>query len=114
MFHICLCYTVLSLLVITCWERAEQSPIGSLVCCVFLCFCSNVYFFEVFVTFPCGVPGQVWYLILSILDLCFKEVSMAEWLVRWTTKLATWVRFPVAAGLPTVFQCWVLLPAVSA
>ena len=60
-------------------------------------------FFEVFVTFPCGVPGQVWYLILSIFDLCFKVVSMAEWLVHWTTKLATWVRFSVAAGLPTVF-----------
>ena len=24
----------------------------------------------VFVTFPYGVPGQVWYLIVSILDLC--------------------------------------------
>ena len=26
---------------------------------------------------------------------------MSEWLVRWTTKLGTWVRFPVAAGLST-------------
>ena len=24
----------------------------------------------VFVTFPCGILGQVWYLIVSILDLC--------------------------------------------
>ena len=24
----------------------------------------------VFVTFPCGIPGQVWYLIVSIPDLC--------------------------------------------
>ena len=34
-------------------------PLGSLVCDVFLCF----------VTFPCGVLGQVWYLIVSISDL---------------------------------------------
>ena len=31
-------------------------PLGSLVCYVFL---------------SCGVPGQVWYLIASITDLCF-------------------------------------------
>ena len=35
--------------------------LGSFVCGVFLCF----------VTFPYGVPGQVWYLIVSIPDLCF-------------------------------------------
>ena len=35
-------------------------PLGSLVCYVLLCC----------VTFPCGVLGQVWYLIVSILDLC--------------------------------------------
>ena len=35
--------------------------LGSLVCNVFLFF---------FVTFPYVVPGQVWYLILSIPDLC--------------------------------------------
>ena len=34
-------------------------PLGSLVCCVFCAF----------VTFPIGVPGQVWYLIVSIPDL---------------------------------------------
>ena len=36
-------------------------PLGSLVCDVFLC---------VFVIFPFGVPGQVWYLIASIPDFC--------------------------------------------
>ena len=35
-------------------------PLGSLVCDVFLCF----------VTFPCGVQDQVWYMIVSIPDLC--------------------------------------------
>ena len=24
----------------------------------------------IFVTFPCGILGQVWYLIVSFLDLC--------------------------------------------
>ena len=27
-------------------------------------------FNSVFVTFPCGILGQVWYLIVSIPDLC--------------------------------------------
>ena len=35
-------------------------PLGSLVCNVFLRF----------VTIPCGVLGQVWYLIVSIPDVC--------------------------------------------
>ena len=34
--------------------------LGILVCDAFLCF----------VTFQCGVLGQVWYLIVSIPDLC--------------------------------------------
>ena len=29
-----------------------------------------VMFNCVFATFPCGILGQVWYLIVSILDLC--------------------------------------------
>ena len=29
-----------------------------------------VMFNYVFVTFPCGILGQVWYLIVSIPDLC--------------------------------------------
>ena len=35
-------------------------PLDSLVCDVFLCF----------VIFTCSVLGQVWYLIISIPDLC--------------------------------------------
>ena len=31
---------------------------------------SFVMFYCVFVTFPCGILGQVWYLIVSIPDLC--------------------------------------------
>ena len=53
------CYLISSLqpcchLLGNCW------PLGSLVCDVFFCF----------VTFPCGVLGQVWYLIVLILDIC--------------------------------------------
>ena len=60
-FHVCLYYTVMSVpcsLVITCWEWAD---LLALVCVMFSC---------VFVTFHDGVSGQVWYLIVSIPDLC--------------------------------------------
>ena len=44
-------------LVATCWERAD------LFALVFDVYC-------VFVTFACGILGQVWYLIVSFPDLC--------------------------------------------
>ena len=62
MFHVCLCYAVLSIpcsLVITCRGRAD---LLALLCVMFSC---------AFVTFPYGVAGQVWYLIVSIPDLAF-------------------------------------------
>ena len=46
------------------------------LCFMFVCHtvtyfpCSRVMFSCVFVTFPYGVLGQVWYLIVSILDIC--------------------------------------------
>ena len=45
-------------LVVTCWERAS-----------ILAFL-YVMFYCVFDTCPCGVWGQVWYLIILITDLC--------------------------------------------
>ena len=45
-------------LVVTCWERAN---LMTLLYVMFSC---------VFVTFPCGDLGQVWYLNVSISDLC--------------------------------------------
>ena len=42
-------------LAVTCWERADLL---------------YVMFNYVFVTFPCGILGQVWYLVVSIPDLC--------------------------------------------
>ena len=45
-------------LVVICWERAN---LLALLCVMLYC---------VFVTFLCSVLGQVWYLIVSISDLC--------------------------------------------
>ena len=61
MFHVCLYHTVLSVpcsLAVICWERADLFPLLS------------VMFPSAFVTFPYGISGQMWYLIVSIPDLC--------------------------------------------
>ena len=58
MFHVCLCYAVMSVpcsLVITCWESADLLAL----LCVMDVSC-------IFVTVSYGVPGQVWYMIVSI------------------------------------------------
>ena len=60
LFMSCVCHASASVhccLVVTCWERAD------LLALVYDVYC-------VFVTFPCGILGQVWYLIVSIPDLC--------------------------------------------
>ena len=52
------CFRVCSMLrVVTCWERTDL-----------LALVGFVRF--IFVTFPCGILGQIWYLILSFPDLC--------------------------------------------
>ena len=56
-FDMSLCASVYMCLVVTCWERAD---LLALVCVVY----------SEFVTFPIGILGQVWYLIVSIPDLC--------------------------------------------
>ena len=43
-------------LVVTCWERADLLALVDVNC--------------IFVTFSCGILGQVWYLIVSFPDLC--------------------------------------------
>ena len=47
--------SVLCCLVSTCWERADLLALVGDVCCIF-------------VTFPCGIQRQVWYLIVSFPD----------------------------------------------
>ena len=63
MEHLCyvwLAFIMLCYLLVTCWERADLLVILALVC-VFTC---------VFVIFPCGILGQMCYMIVSIPDLC--------------------------------------------
>ena len=44
-------------IVVTCWERTDLlTLVGDFKC--------------IFVTFPCGILGQVWYLTVSFSDLC--------------------------------------------
>ena len=59
-FCVCLSYSIVRSLQPCGHLQGKGRPLGSLVCDVFLCF----------VTFPDGVLGQVWYLIVSIPDLC--------------------------------------------
>ena len=65
LFMSCFCYAFASFhccLVVTCRERA------GLLFLMLNC---------VFDTFPCGILGQVWYLVVSILDLC--RLSYFSW-----------------------------------
>ena len=55
-FAMSLCASVYMCFVVTCWERAD---LLALVCGVY-CECH----------FPIGILGHVWYLIVSIPDLC--------------------------------------------
>ena len=69
-------------LVVTRWKRTD---LLALLCDVKLCL----------VTFPCGILGQVWYLIVSIPDLChlsyFKcTCSNGKMLV---SKYSGWIRY---------------------
>ena len=59
MFRVCHAFmSVHCSLVVTCCERADLFAL------------LYVMFSFVFVTFPCGVLGQVWYLIVLIHNLC--------------------------------------------
>ena len=57
LFALTLCASVYICLVVTCWERVD---LLALVCGVPLLVCH----------FPIGILGQVWYLFVSIIDLC--------------------------------------------
>ena len=51
------CLTYMNVELVTCWERAD---LLTLFCGVLLLVCH----------FPIGILGQVWYLIVSIPDMC--------------------------------------------
>ena len=60
--YLCLVFVMLSRLFIAAlWSPAGKGLPSWLLFVIFSC---------VFVTFPCGILGQVWYLIVSIPDLC--------------------------------------------
>ena len=56
-FGMPLCASVCLCLMVTCWEKAD---LLALICGVQLCVCH----------FLIGILGQVWYLIVSIPDIC--------------------------------------------
>ena len=60
--YLCLVFVMRSRLFIAAWGSPARKRLTS-----WLLF---VMFNGVFVTFLCGILGQVWYLIVSILDLC--------------------------------------------
>ena len=63
----CLVFVMLSrLFIATLWSPAGKGLTSWL---------SFVMFGYVFVTFPCGILGPVWYLIASIPDLCYLSYS---------------------------------------
>ena len=59
-FAVSLCASVCVCFVVACWGGGVGADLLDLVCGV---YCE-------FVTFPIGILGQVWYLIVSIPDLC--------------------------------------------
>ena len=65
MYHLCyfcLVFVMLSRLFIAAlWSPAGKELTAWLLFVMFNC---------IFVTFPCGIPGQVSYIIVSIPDLC--------------------------------------------
>ena len=61
LFLSCVCYAFACLFIGALW-----SPAGKMLASWLSFVMSNC----VFVTFPCGALGQVWYLIVSIPDLC--------------------------------------------
>ena len=78
---------MLSCLVVICWERANLlAPLYVMVSCVI-------------VTFPCGVLGQVWYLIVSIPDL-----SLLTYLYRYTLTFNIWSKQRCGCSLKHVYM----------
>ena len=64
----CVCCAFASVgccLVVACWERAELLALFVMFGCDF-------------VTFPCGVMGRVWCLIVSIPDFCCLQGSYRQ------------------------------------
>ena len=60
--YLCILLVMLShMFIAAMWSPARKGLTSSLLFMMFNC---------IFVTFPCGILGQVWYLIVFIPDLC--------------------------------------------
>ena len=69
--YLCFMFVMLSHLFITAlWSPAGKRLTSWLLFVMFNC---------VFVTIPCGILGQVWYLIVSIPDLCHLSYLSQRW-----------------------------------
>ena len=77
LFMSCVCHAFASVqycccIVVNCWEEAD------LLVLVFDC---------IFVTFPCGLLGQVWYLLILIPDLCrLSDFRLGRYIVGYTVR----------------------------
>ena len=60
---------------VTCWERAELFTLVGDVYCIF-------------VAFPCGILGQVWYWIILFPDLCLVSYFHILYISRICTSLS--------------------------
>ena len=74
-FMSCVCHVHSRLFIAALWSPAAEGLASWLLFVMFNC---------VFVTFPCGILGQVWYLIVLIPHLChlsyFERVKKASFL----------------------------------
>ena len=73
--YLCLVFVMLSrrLFIAALWSPAGKGLTSRLLFVMFNC---------VFVTFPCGILGQVWYLIVSIPDLCRLSYLDLLWVIN--------------------------------
>ena len=72
MFHFCFCYAALPVpcsFETTCWENED------LLALLYL-------YSTVFITFPYGIQIQVWYLTVSISDICFDSLHRSSLLMN--------------------------------
>ena len=88
-------------LVVTCWERADLVALVGDVYCIF-------------VTFPCGILGQVWYLIVSFPDLYLlsyfvNHPSTSHW--AWGVSFLFKTSFPYMSHGMRFPTMWYVRPA---
>ena len=96
-FAMPLCTSVYLCLVVTCWERGD---LLALICGVLLWVCH----------FPIGILGQVWYMIVSIPDLCTLTLVGFGWnrvkYTRLTIRHVCFIALILAWSLRRCLNSW--------